>query len=444
MTTSPKETLLQRLRDRTARTAVVGLGYVGLPLAVELAASGFSVIGLDIDPHKVEQINQGHSYIADVPSEKLAPLVASGKLCATTNYEDLREVDTINISVPTPLTNAKEPDMSYIISAMDSIATIAHAGLLVILESTTYPGTTEEIVLPRLQARGFTAGEDIFVAFSGERIDPGNQKYTIKNTPKVVGGVTPNSTELAVALYETAIDTVVTVSSPATAEMTKLLENTFRSVNIALVNEVAIICDRLGIDAWEVIGAAATKPFGFMPFYPGPGVGGHCIPLDPHYLNWKAKEVGYPARFIDLADEINRGMPHYVVDRVTDALNDEAKAVRGATIVILGVAYKPNVDDVRESPALEVIDLLNRKGAIVKYHDPYVASIRTNTGDTMQKTPYSTDLLNAADCVLIITNHQDYNWEQVVQHSRVILDTRHAVAHLEELASQNDTRIVGL
>jgi UDP-N-acetyl-D-glucosamine dehydrogenase len=365
-----KQQLLDRLNNREARVGIVGLGYVGLPLAVEFAEAGFSVIGLDVAQDKVDALNRGESYILDVPSERLKPLVQNGRFCATTEYADLRHADTISICVPTPLRKTKDPDMSFIIESVNSIAEICHEGLLVVLESTTYPGTTKEIVLEKLTGNGFRVGENVFIAFSPERIDPGNPRFGVRNTPKVVGGVTPACTEVSMALYSTAVDTIVPVSSPTSAEMVKLLENTFRAVNIGLVNEMALMCDKLGIDVWEVIQAAATKPFGFMPFYPGPGLGGHCIPVDPHYLSWKLKTLNYNARFIELASEINTSMPLYVMTKITDALNDEGKAVRGSKVVVLGVAYKRDVNDVRESPALDVLGLLQEKGANVVYNEP--------------------------------------------------------------------------
>lgn len=420
-----KDTLLQRLQAREANVGVVGLGYVGLPLAVEFAAAGLHVIGLDVNAAKVEQINAGSSYIPDIPSEQIKPLVEQGKLRATTTYADFANVDTINICVPTPLSKNRDPDMSYIISAIEAITEVAHPGMLIVLESTTYPGTTQEIIRPRLEEKGFTIGEDIFVAFSPERIDPGNKTYMVHNTPKVIGGITPACTEIGQALYSTAIEQVVPVSSPTTAEMVKLLENTFRAVNIGLVNEVALMCDKLGIDAWEVIAAAATKPFGFMPFYPGPGLGGHCIPVDPHYLSWKLKTLNYNARFIELASEINTSMPIYVIDKVTSALNDDSKSVRDSNVVVLGVAYKRDIDDVRESPALDVIGLLQQKGANVRYHDPYVPSIRLENEQTMQSSDYNDALLSEADCVVIVTDHSTYDWQHVVDQSKLIVDTRH-------------------
>ncbi|RMF79082.1 MAG: nucleotide sugar dehydrogenase [Chloroflexi bacterium] len=423
---SSKQQLIEKLNNRQAIVGIIGLGYVGLPLAVEFAEAGFEVVGLDVSQEKVDQLNGGGSYIPDIPTERLRPLVDAGRLWATTSYDDLRQVDTVSICVPTPLRKTKDPDMSYIIQATDSLATICHEGMLVVLESTTYPGTTEEIVLPRLINNGFTVGEDIFVAFSPERIDPGNKKFGVRNTPKIIGGMTADCTEVVTALYHTAVDTLVPVSSPTAAEMVKLLENTFRAVNIALVNELVLMCDRLDVDAWEVINAAATKPFGFMPFYPGPGLGGHCIPVDPHYLSWKLKTLNYTARFIELASEINTSMPYYVVDKISEGLNDRCKSVRGSKIVILGVAYKPDVNDTRESPALDVITLLLERGAQVAYHDPHVPTLHLSDAQTFACETYNDDLLESADCVVIVTNHSDYDWQHVVDHSQLVVDTRHA------------------
>ncbi|MHB8625440.1 MAG: nucleotide sugar dehydrogenase [Aggregatilineales bacterium] len=428
--TSEQATLLRRLNERTATVGIVGLGYVGLPLAVAFAEAGFSAIGLDLNAAKVAGLNAGISYIPDIPSEKLAPLVQSGKLCATTQYADLRAADVISICVPTPLTKTKDPDMSYVISAADAVAEIAHTGMLIVLESTTYPGTTDEILIPRLQKRGLSAGQNVFVAFSPERIDPANKRYGVRNTPKVIGGTTPACLEVTCVYYATIVDQVVPVSSTATAEMVKLLENTFRAVNIGLVNEMALMCDRLHIDVWEVIRAASTKPFGFMPFYPGPGLGGHCIPLDPLYLSWKLKTLNYTARFIELASEINTSMPLYVVGKVADALNDEAKAVRGSKVRVLGVAYKRDVDDMRESPALDVIQLLEERGAHVSYHDPHIPSLRLESGQTLKCAEFSEVWLREADCVVIVTDHSAYDWAQIVKHSRVIIDTRNATVNV--------------
>jgi len=423
-----KQALLERLANRQAVVGIVGLGYVGLPLAVEFAREGFRVIGLDVSADKVDKLNRGESYIPDIPTDQLRPLVESGHLRATTSYEDLRQADTVSICVPTPLRKTKDPDMSYVIESVEAVASICHEGMLIVLESTTYPGTTEEIILPKLIGNGFKVGENVFVAFSPERIDPANPRYGVRNTPKVVGGVTPACGEVARALYSTAVEQVVPVSSPTAAEMVKLLENTFRAVNIGLVNEMAVMCDKLGVDVWEVINAASSKPFGFMPFYPGPGLGGHCIPVDPHYLSWKLKALNYNARFIELASEINTSMPLYVVDKVTTGLNDDRKPVRGSKIVVLGVAYKRDVDDVRESPALDVISLLQARGADVAFHDPYVAQIRQEDGDIMKSEAYSDTLLENADCVVVVTDHTSYDWQHVLDHSKLVVDSRNATA----------------
>ncbi len=422
--------LLEKINGRTANVGVVGLGYVGLPLAVEFAHAGFSVVGIDLDPRKVEQLNRGESYIQDVPTSVVAPLVKAGRLRATTDPAAAREFDTVNICVPTPLRKTKDPDLSFVVSAVEAIAGHLHPGMLIILESTTYPGTTEEVVQPILEATGLKAGSDFFLAFSPERVDPGNETWTTKNVPKVVGGLTPDCTRLASTLYRTSIDTVVEVSSPKVAEMVKLLENTFRAVNIGMVNELALMCDRLGLSVWEVVGAAATKPFGFMPFYPGPGLGGHCIPIDPFYLSWKVKEVGFEARFIELAGQVNGAMPHHVVDKIVDALNAHGKAVNGAGILVLGVAYKRDIDDVRESPALDVMALLLKKGGKVTYHDPYAPSIAGNHwpgGVDMSSVDLTPEALAAADCVVILTDHRAFDIPAIVQHSRVVVDTRNAV-----------------
>ena len=434
-----KQQLLDKISRREAVIGIVGLGYVGLPLAVEFAKSGFSVVGLDVHAGKVASINRGESYIGDVTSEEVKALVDSGKLMATTDYADMARVDSVSICVPTPLRKTKDPDMSYVIEAVDDVAKICHEGMLIVLESTTYPGTTEELVVPRLLTNGFKVGENVFIAFSPERIDPANPTYGVRNTPKVVGGVTPDCTDVVAAVYSTAVDHVVRVSSPTAAEMVKLLENTFRAVNIGLVNEVALMCDKLGVDAWEVINAAKTKPFGFMPFYPGPGLGGHCIPIDPLYLSWKLKTLNYTARFIELASEINSGMPLYVVNKITEALNDDSKSVRGAKIVVLGVAYKRDVDDVRESPALDIIALLENKGAHVVFHDPHVARVRLENDEYADCQPYSDTLLENADCVVIVTDHHWYDWQHVSEHARLIVDTRHATT-----AGQGSARVVGL
>src|SRR5271154_119752 len=374
MTTA--ETLADKISSRTAKVGIVGLGYVGLPLAVEYAKAGFCVTGIDLSAPKAESVNAGKSYIGDVPSSALEPLVAAGKLRATTDFSVIRDLDTVNICVPTPLRKTKDPDMSYIVAATEEIAKYFHPGLLVILESTTYPGTTDELVLPMLEKSGLKVGVDFFLCFSPERVDPGNPKFQTKNIPKVVGGTTPACTALGQLFYSQALETVVPVSSTQVAEMVKLLENTFRMINIGLANEMAMMCDRIGVNVWEVIDAAATKPFGFMPFYPGPGLGGHCIPIDPFYLSWKTKQAGIEARFIELAGYINGQTPHFVVDKVQNALNEACKPIRGSHVHVLGVAYKRDIDDARESPALDIILLLERKGALITYSDPYVPNIR--------------------------------------------------------------------
>src|SRR5690606_5886874 len=421
--------LLSRINDRSATVAVVGLGYVGLPLAVEFANAGFKVIGYDVSQRAVDGINRGESHIQDVPSSKLKQLVDSGKIVATTNEARMGEADAISIAVPTPLSKTRDPDMSYVLSAMDAVARNAHPGLLIVLESTTYPGTTRELVVPRLESAGLTVGEDVFVAFSPERVDPGNDVWHTRNTPKVVGGITPACTSAAHALYSSTIDTVVPVSSTECAELVKLLENTFRAVNIGLVNEMAIVCDKLGVDVWEVIDAAATKPFGFMKFTPGPGIGGHCIPLDPHYLAWKMKTLNYRTRLIDLAGEINSEMPRFVVEKVRDALNDRGRALKGSRVLLIGVAYKKDIDDVRESPALDIIKLLEEKGATVLYHDPYVPEIRED-GHTWTSVPFSQEELERADAVVIVTDHDGVDYQAVLDHADVVVDTRNATARM--------------
>jgi len=421
-------TAAERLRERLAgqpTVGVIGLGYVGLPLAVAFAESGATVIGVDADARRVAGVNAGASFIEDVPGAALQALVRAGRLAASGEVGGLKEADAIVICVPTPLGKSKEPDISFIVAAADAVATIIRAGQLVVLESTTYPGTTQEILLPRFAARGLTAGRDFFLAFSPERIDPGNRQWTLRDIPKVVGGLTPACRELVTALYARITPRVVPVSGPETAEMVKLFENTFRSVNIALVNEFAIMCRKLGISVWEVVAAAATKPFGFMPFWPGPGLGGHCLPSDPYYLSWKVRLEGYEPRFITFADEINRHMPGYVVQMVTDALNDRARAVRGAHVLVLGVAYKPNVSDTRDSPALEIIGTLLVKGARVAYHDPHVPAISVN-GVTFESRP---DVrAGEYDLVLVLTAHAGYDWGAIVSAAPVIIDTRNATA----------------
>jgi UDP-N-acetyl-D-glucosamine dehydrogenase len=422
--------LLRRIERAEIRAGVVGLGYVGLPLAVELARSGYTVVGLDVDAGKVAAIGRGASYIPDVSDSEVAELVASGRLRATSDFSVITGLDTINICVPTPLRKTKDPDVSYMVAAVEQLAKYLHPGMLVILESTTYPGTTEELIQPMLEATGLEAGRDFFLAFSPERVDPGNSQFRTANVPKVVGGTTAICTSLATALYQRAIDQVVTVRTTKAAEMVKLLENTFRAVNIGLVNEIAMMCDALGIDVWEVISAAATKPFGFMPFYPGPGLGGHCIPIDPFYLSWKAKQNGFEARFIELAGEINGHMPQYVVARVTEALNGKRKAVNGARILILGVAYKRDIDDVRESPALDVMKLLSQKGANIAYSDPHVPFLTAEAWhgpETLESLALDRHVLERFDCVVITTDHSAFDYALIASHCESLVDTRNAL-----------------
>ena len=423
--------LIDQIQSRRARVGVVGLGYVGLPLAVEFARCGFVTTGIDLDARKIEAIRQGTSYIPDVPTAAVARLVSEGRLHATTDFSSVRTLDTINICVPTPLRKTKDPDMSYIVSAVEAIAAHLHPGMLVVLESTTYPGTTEELVKPMLEATGLKAGVDFFLAFSPERVDPGNRMFNTRNVPKVVGGVNAESTQLAAALYAAAIEQIVPVTSTEVAEMVKLLENTFRAVNIGLVNEIALMCDRLRIDVWEVVRAAATKPFGFMPFYPGPGLGGHCIPIDPFYLSWKAKQTGFEARFIELAGQINSAMPHFVVDKIADALNGHRKPLNGSSVLVLGLAYKRDIDDIRESPSLDVMTLLREKGAQVTYADPYVPALAAQSwhgGIALRSEEITPASLAAADCVTILTDHEVVDYDMVLQSSRLVVDTRNAIA----------------
>jgi UDP-N-acetyl-D-glucosamine dehydrogenase len=416
--------LEEKIRSRRARVGIVGLGYVGLPLAVEFAKAGFTVTGIDISEEKVRRVNAGDSYIADIPSSRLAPLVDAGKLRATTDFSAVLELDTINICVPTPLRKTKDPDMSYIVSSCQEIARHFHAGMLVILESTTYPGTTDELVLPMLTKGGLQVGQDFFLCFSPERVDPGNPQYQTVNIPKVVGGCTAACTQVGQLFYSQALETVVPVSSTQVAEMVKLLENTFRMINIGLANEMALMCDRIGINVWEVIDAAATKPFGFMPFYPGPGLGGHCIPIDPFYLSWKTKQAGIEARFIELAGYINGQMPHFVVDKVQNALNDAGKPVKGSRILVMGVSYKRDIDDMRESPALDVMLLLKRRGGIVSYCDPHVPTLHID-GLQMESAPLESAA--GADCVVIVTDHKAFDYRLLVEKAPLIVDTRNAL-----------------
>ena len=417
--------LRKRIDDKTARIVVIGIGYVGLPLVVEFARAGFRVTGYDKDPTKVRLLNAGESYIGDIASSDLLPHVKAGRLDASTDPAVLGTADAVIVCVPTPLNKTKDPDMRFIMSATDEIAAHEHPGMLIVLESTTYPGTTREVLVPRLEQAGLTVGKDVFVAFSPERVDPGNAKYHTRNTPKVVGGTTPRCLETVRALYSQIIDTVVPVSSTDAAEMVKLLENTFRAVNIGLVNEVALMSSRLGIDAWEVIRAAASKPFGFMPFFPGPGLGGHCIPIDPLYLSWKLRSLKFTARFIELADAINSSMPEHVVTRVADALNEHGKAVKGSRVLIAGVAYKRDISDRRESPAIEVLDGLHRRGALLSYVDPHVPTLDEGALH-LKSEPTSVDF-GAYDAVVIVTDHTSFDWARILRDAKVVIDSRDAL-----------------
>src|SRR3954465_1724700 len=424
--TSPHATLVDRIRTRKARVGVIGLGYVGLPLVVEFARAGFDVTGFDVDAAKTDAINAGKSYIPDVPEAELASFSASGRLRATTDMSQLAGMDAIDICVPTPLRKTKDPDLSYVVHAVEAVAATLTRGQLVILESTTYPGTTDEVVLPMLTAKGFTPEVDVFLAFSPERGDPGNPRFNTKNIPKIVGGVGRASTEAAAALYGATVEHVIEVTSTRVAEMVKLLENTFRAVNIGLVNEIALMCHKMDIDVWEVIDAAKTKPFGFMPFYPGPGLGGHCIPIDPFYLSWKARQSGFECRFIELAGHVNSSMPEYVVELVADALNSVKKPINGSRIHLFGIAYKRDVNDMRESPALDVLQLLGKRGAVLSYTDPYVASL-AHGGDTLQSVTAADALTQAADCYVICTNHDAFDYDAIGGSGALIVDTRNAL-----------------
>lgn len=419
------EPFRNKITSRGLTIGVVGLGYVGLPLAVEFAQSGFRVLGFDVMQDRVDSINAGISHVGDIGSEVLSELVSAERFEATTDMSRLAECDAISICVPTPLSKTKDPDTSYVLSATEEIAKTLRKGQLIILESTTYPGTTREIILPELERTGLSLGQDFLLAFSPERVDPGNKNYGIRNTPKVVGGMTESSTVLATALYGEIIDKVHPVSTPEAAEMVKLLENTFRAVNIGLANETALMCDRLGINVWEVIDAASTKPFGFMPFYPGPGIGGHCIPLDPFYLSWKMKTLDYRARFIELAGEVNSEMPRHVVTKIAEALNESEKSLKGSDILVLGVAYKPDIGDPRESPALDIIELLRQRGARISYSDPYVPSVRI--GDhVFSSVPLENDRLQNADCVVIATNHSAFDYQRIHDFAQMVVDTRNS------------------
>ena len=424
------QALLKKIEDRTAVTAVIGLGYVGLPLAMELCETGFRVVGYDVSERVCALLMRGESHIQDVPAAQVAKHVKSGRFVASTDEKVLSRSDTVSIAVPTPLAKTRDPDMSYVLSASETVARQAHPGMLIVLESTTYPGTTRELLQPRLEAEGLKVGETVFLAFSPERVDPGNPVYHTKNTPKVVGGITPACNTVACAFYGATVDTVVPVSSPEAAELVKLLENTFRSVNIGMVNEMAIVCDRLGVDVWEVIDAAATKPFGFMKFTPGPGIGGHCIPLDPHYLAWKMRSLNYKTRFIDLASEVNSAMPDFVVEKVAWALNDDRKSVKGSKVLVLGVAYKRDIDDMRESPALDVIRLLEERGAEVVYHDPHVPSFRED-GHEMHGVALTDGLLDEVDAAVVITDHKVVDYQRVADRVSLLVDARNVTARLK-------------
>jgi UDP-N-acetyl-D-glucosamine dehydrogenase len=426
--------LRDKLTSREAHVAVIGLGYVGLPLAVVMAEAGFHVTGIDVDPHKITALNSGTSYIEDVASSSLLELIRRGQFTATTDFAALSDCDAVSICVPTPLRKTGDPDISYIIAATEPVAAYLHPGMVVVLESTTYPGTTTEVVLPRLLGNGqnLQVGEEFFLAFSPERVDPGRKDWTTRTTPKVLGGVTPACLDLARTYYSQAIDTIVPVSSPEAAEMVKLLENTFRAVNIGLVNEVLLMCDKLGINVWEVIDAAATKPFGFMKFTPGPGLGGHCIPIDPIYLSWKLRTLKYNARFIQLASEINAAMPDYWVVKIQEALNEAGKPVRGSKILVLGVAYKKDVSDLRESPALDIIHLLQQKGGQVSYHDPHIPAFH-HEGMEMVGIPDLAAGLRASDCVVIVTDHSAYDWDQIRRDALLLIDTRRATEQAEQV-----------
>jgi UDP-N-acetyl-D-glucosamine dehydrogenase len=443
-----KTELIQSITDKKAHIGVIGLGYVGLPLLIEFTSHGFQGTGFEVDETKANQINAGTSYIGDVPSRKVKEVVDAKRLRATTDFSHLSECDAIIICVPTPLRKTKEPDVSYILAAAEEIQKRLRRGHLIILESTTYPGTTDEVLLPMFEAKGLKLDEDFLLAFSPERVDPGNPQFQTHNIPKVVGGVTDDSTEVAAHLYSQIVNDVHAVSSARVAEAAKLLENTFRAVNIGMANEMARLCYALNIDTWEVIRAAATKPFGFMPFYPGPGIGGHCIPLDPHYLSWKARQHGFDSRFISLAEEVNSRMPEHVVQLVSDGLNDERKAMKGSKVLLLGVAYKKDINDVRESPALSIIDRLRAKGANVRYHDPFVAELRfddahtESSGEPLDSVPLTNEELKSADCVIIVTDHSDIDYKHVCSLVPLIVDTRNALNG--DIRRESSARIIRL
>jgi len=435
--------LQERLARREAQVGLIGLGYAGLPLAVAFAEAGFPVIGVDLRRDRVDSLTAGHSYVEDVPGERLAPLIASGNLQASVEYGALADADVITICVPTPLSPTKTPDTSAISGAIGALGPWLRPGQLIMLESTSYPGTTEEIVRPVLEAHDFTIGQDIFLAFAPERVNPGDTHFGTRNTTKLIGGMTPACRDLATALYATIVDDVVPVSSPVVAEMAKLLENTFRQINVAFANEMALICERLGVDVWEVIDAAATKPFGFMPFYPGPGLGGPCIPVVPHYLAWKLKSVGYDARFIALAEEINGTMPTHVISLVADALGGEGKSLHGSRVLVLGITYKPDVADTRESPPLAVLEGLLAKEADAVYHDPFVPEVAAN-GQSLTSITLDAAALREVDCVVVATDHRSYDWDWIVEHARLIVDTRNVTASVSIDRRAHGARIVKL
>ncbi|MDD3807689.1 MAG: nucleotide sugar dehydrogenase [Candidatus Marinimicrobia bacterium] len=429
-------TFYERLQTKNVAFGVIGLGYVGLPLAVEAAKSGFKVTGIEIDPEKVNKINQSENYIRDVSDADLKKIVGEGYLTATTDFSAINKLDLVSICVPTPLNKLRDPDMSFITASMEEVTKFLHKDLVVILESTTYPGTTREYMLPYLSKTGLEVGKDFFLAFSPERVDPGNPIYHTKNTPKVLGGITPECTKHAFAVYDQIFDIMVLVSTAETAEMAKLLENTFRMINIGMVNELAIMCDRLGVDVWEVIEAAGTKPFGFMKFFPGPGLGGHCIPIDPHYLSWKMRTLNYKTRFIDLASEINTSMPEYVIESVVEGLNYHKKAINGSKILVLGMAYKKDIDDLRESPAIDIYNMLVKKGAEVIYHDPYCPVLKLDGAGSIESAPLTKDLLEEMDCVVITTDHSSVDYQDVVDHANLIVDARNATKGLKNIDSK--------
>jgi UDP-N-acetyl-D-glucosamine dehydrogenase len=428
-----KTELMNKIQDKSAVVGIVGLGYVGLPLAVEFAKAGYKTIGFDVQSHKVELVNAGHNYIGDIVGDTLKQVVESGKLSATSDFSFIKGVDAVAIAVPTPLDKYQQPDISYVKGSTESVAQYAHRGMVIILESTTYPGTTEELLKPILEAGGLKCNEDFYLAFSPERVDPGNKQYKTKNTPKVVGGVGKDSTEVAAALYRNVLEGgVYEVSSPAVAEMEKLLENTYRNINIGLANEMAIICNRMGINVWEVIEAAKTKPYGFQAFYPGPGLGGHCIPLDPFYLTWKAREFDYHTRLIETSGEINTGMPEYVVDRAMKVLNRNKTAMNGAKVLVLGVAYKADIDDYRESPALNVIDRLNEQGAVTTFYDPFIPEYKHKGVVHTGAKELTDEMLKEADIVIICTAHSDFDYNRIQKLSKAVFDTRNAMKNVAD------------